>query len=103
MAPPRLSEAELAERLSELPQWERVDDRLRSRWQFADFAAAFGFMSEVALHAERLNHHPEWSNVYRRVEIELTTHDSGGLTGADIELATIVNGAADRAGGESTT
>jgi 4a-hydroxytetrahydrobiopterin dehydratase len=57
------------------------------RFVFADFNAAFGFMSQIALHAERHDHHPEWSNVYNRVDVRLTTHDAGGLTERDFALA----------------
>jgi 4a-hydroxytetrahydrobiopterin dehydratase len=69
---------------------------MRRSFQFADFQEAFGFMAEVALAAERLDHHPEWSNVYNRVEIELTTHDAGGLTSRDAALSAIIDAAAAR-------
>lgn len=67
--------------------WVIHDGKLTKRFEFADFVAAFGFMTQVALVAERMNHHPEWSNVYRTVNVQLTTHDAGGLTGLDFELA----------------
>ena len=63
-------------------------------FEFADFVAAFGFMTRVALVAERMNHHPEWFNVYRRVEVKLTTHDAGGITELDFELARVMEAAA---------
>lgn len=79
---------------TELPQWAFSPERggsLRRDFAFLDFAQAFGFMSQVALHAERLNHHPEWSNVYHRVSVTLTTHDAGGLSMKDIELARVMD------------
>lgn len=68
--------------------------------RFADFNTAFGFMTRVALTADRMNHHPEWSNVYDRVEILLTTHDAGGVTDLDLQLARFINDAAMSLGGE---
>lgn len=87
MARPCIAAADLAESMADLPDWEVTDGKLRRELRFADFSEAFGFMTRVALEAERMNHHPEWSNVYGRVSIELTTHDSGGITAADVELA----------------
>ena len=84
---PRLSEAELARALAELPGWSLAAGKLHREFRFADFNAAFGFMTRVALEAERANHHPEWSNVWNRVVVDLTTHDSGGITASDVELA----------------
>ena len=85
----RLSEAERAELLPALDEGPAVEgrDAIRKRYDFADFVQAFGFMARVALVAERMNHHPEWSNVYRTVEVTLSTHDAGGLTRRDVELA----------------
>ena len=80
--------------LATVPLWRRSADRggLISRdFVFADFAQAFGFMTQVALVAERRNHHPEWSNVYNRVSITLTTHDAGGLSMNDIKLAQAID------------
>ena len=82
-----LSEAEITRRLALQPEWERRGDRIARRFRFADFVAAFGWMASVALVAERMNHHPEWRNVYADVAVELTTHDAGGLTALDFELA----------------
>jgi len=82
-----LPEHEIAERLTAHPDWEQRGDRIARRFRFEDFVAAFGWMASVALVAERLNHHPEWRNVYATVEVELTTHDAGGLTALDFELA----------------
>ena len=88
-----LSEAERAEVLDALPDWDFVDarDAITRTLVFADFAEAFGFMARVALLAEKADHHPEWSNVYNRVEILLTTHDAGGLSHRDVELATAID------------
>ncbi len=88
-----LSAAEATAALRELnaedADWSlSVDgDKLARSFRFSDFVAAFGFMSQAALVAERMNHHPEWSNVYNRVDVELTTHDAAGLTRLDFELA----------------
>ncbi len=87
MARARLSELELADALAELPGWQVANGKLHREWRFADFSAAFGFMTRVALEAERLNHHPEWTNVWNRVVVDLVTHDSGGLTASDVKLA----------------
>ncbi len=100
MVPERLSDAEISSALTGLDGWSRHGDEIRSHWRFPDFAAAFGFMTEVAIQAEKANHHPEWSNVYSRVSVTLTTHDSGGLTRYDLEMAAVVTTAALRAGGE---
>ena len=70
-----------------LTQWHVGDERLKRQWQFSDFSEAFAFMTRVALLAESMQHHPNWSNVYNRVTIELTTHDLGGLSNLDAELA----------------
>ena len=72
---------------AELPAWSLIGGKLRRELRFADFNEAFGFMSRVALIAEALGHHPEWSNVWNKVVIELTTHDTGGLSNLDVELA----------------
>jgi 4a-hydroxytetrahydrobiopterin dehydratase len=88
-----LSEAEIINGMTECPTWERRDNKIYRRFLFADFVGAFGFMSSVALLAERANHHPEWSNVYNRVDIELTTHDADGLTSRDFSLAAEIDAA----------
>jgi 4a-hydroxytetrahydrobiopterin dehydratase len=67
--------------------WQLQDDSLHAQWQFKNFLQAMAFMNAVAEVAERMNHHPEWSNVYNRVNVRLTTHDAGGLTALDFELA----------------
>ena len=78
---------------STLPQWRLLPgrDALARDFKFADFAAAWGFMSRVALLAERMGHHPEWSNTYNRVSIVLTTHDAGGLSERDVKMATAID------------
>lgn len=75
--------------LAALPDWahDAARDAIRRRFEFGDFNAAFGFMTRIALHAERHDHHPEWHNVYNVVEMTLTTHDAGGLTARDLALA----------------
>lgn len=86
-----LSEQQLAEELAQLPQWRLRDGKLFRSFRFADFVEAFGFMSRVALLAETRNHHPEWSNVYNRVDIELVSHDLGGITERDTQLALAID------------
>ena len=73
------------------PAWTLASDGLEREWRFHSFVEAFGFMTQVALLAERANHHPEWSNVYNRVTIRLTTHDLGGLSSRDAELAEAID------------
>lgn len=82
-----------AQALRDLPAWREVEgrDAIARELRFADFNAAFGFMSRVALQAEKLDHHPEWSNVYGRVSIVLTTHDAGGLSARDVALAKFID------------
>ena len=79
--------------LLQLPGWRAAQgrDAIQRSLSFADFSAAFGFMTRVALAAEAMDHHPEWSNVYDRVEVVLTTHDAGGVTGMDVELARVMD------------
>lgn len=87
----RLSDGDISAALHELDGWRREGEALRKQFEFANFRAAFGFMAQVALIAETLDHHPDWSNVYNKVDIAITTHDRGGLTGLDIEFARRVN------------
>lgn len=91
----RLDAAELATALADLPHWRANAEAtaIERRFTFADFRSAFAFMTEVALAAEAMDHHPDWSNVWTRVDIRLTTHDRGGVTAFDLALA----GACDRA------
>lgn len=93
----RLTDAERAEALARLPGWTHDAERdgLRRTFVFADFVAAFGFMTRVALLAEKADHHPEWFNVYNRVEILLTTHDADGLSARDVALAVMIEGVLD--------
>lgn len=83
----RLEDTDVRSRLGQLHGWDLDDGRLHRRLEFDDFVSAFGFMSSVALVAERMNHHPDWSNSYRTVEIYLSSHDVGGLSERDFELA----------------
>lgn len=85
--PPLLTQAELEAALRRLPSWSARGDRLVLERRFGSFDAAFGFMTRVALHAEKLDHHPDWRNVWDRVSIELWTHEAGGLTARDVALA----------------
>jgi 4a-hydroxytetrahydrobiopterin dehydratase len=85
--PSRLTDEEVQRRLGTLAGWELKDGKLRRTFVFKDFAEAFAFMTDVAREAEALNHHPEWSNVYNRVTMDLVTHDPPGLTALDFELA----------------
>ena len=71
--------------------WHLEDGKLHRVFLFKDFVEAFGFMARAAIHAEKMNHHPEWSNVYKRVEVYLVTHESGGITQRDFELAAIMD------------
>jgi 4a-hydroxytetrahydrobiopterin dehydratase len=85
--------------LQQLPAWSRIDgrDAIQRTFTFKDFNAAFGFMTRVALAAEKLDHHPEWFNVYNRVDMTLTTHDADGVTELDVKLAKIADAAAKAA------
>jgi len=91
--PKRLTDAERTALPQRLPGWSLVEGReaIARSFQFRDFNEAWGFMNRVALLAESQNHHPEWSNVWNRVRIELSTHDAGGLTENDVKLATSIN------------
>ena len=89
-APPLLDDATVAAALQQLPGWEQRQDGIEKDFTFSNFAAAFAFMTRVAFLAEAHNHHPEWSNVWNKVHIRLSTHESGGLTQRDIDLATAV-------------
>ena len=91
--PARLTDAERASIATTLPAWRVLPDRdaIARSFRFADFSAAFGFMARVALLAEQHNHHPEWSNVWNRVDIILTTHDAGGLSTLDLALAAAID------------
>lgn len=92
-----LSEAERADALDGLPDWDYDEgrDAIARRFVFTDFAEAFAFMTRIALLAEKMDHHPEWSNVWNRVDILLTTHDAGGLSTRDILLAEAIDAMAE--------
>jgi 4a-hydroxytetrahydrobiopterin dehydratase len=92
--PAKLSEAEVDARMSELPGWRREGDKLRRQFQFADFVGAFSFMTRCALVAEKMDHHPDWSNVWNKVDVTLWSHDAGGITDRDFRLAQAMNAAA---------
>lgn len=94
--PKALDDAEIEAKLAELEGWARVDGKLHRTFRFANFVEAFGFMASTALVAEKMDHHPEWSNVYATVVVDLTTHDAGGITTLDFELAAAMNAAAGR-------
>ena len=87
----RLSEIEIDEELKNLPGWSVVNEKLHKDFQFDTFNQAFGFMTRAAMEIEKMNHHPEWFNVYNRITVELTTHDAGGITDNDVNLARILN------------
>ena len=83
----RLTEQEISDELARLPGWTVAQGKLHRVFEFADFRQAFGFMTSVALAAEAMNHHPDWSNVWNKVTIDLNTHSAGGITRNDFELA----------------
>ena len=85
--PSRLDDQDVRERLAELTEWELVEGKLVKTFRFHDFSEAWAFMSRVALAAEKLDHHPDWSNVYNSVHVCLHTHDAQGLTSLDFKLA----------------
>ena len=89
----RLDEAARKDIPVRLPAWRMVDgrDAMTRTFTFKDFSAAFGFMTRAALAAERMNHHPEWLNVWNRVEVTLSSHDAGGLTERDLKLAEVMD------------
>lgn len=87
----KLSGNELDEMVKSLSGWELKDGKLQKSFKFSNFIEAFGFMTRIALEAEKINHHPEWSNVYNTVTVKLSTHDIGGITDYDIKLANIID------------
>ena len=94
--PNRLTDVEIGAGLAQLDGWTREGEKLHRSYRFADFVTAFGFMASVALIAERMNHHPEWSNVWSTVRVDLSTHDAGGITALDLELARAMESLAAR-------
>lgn len=91
MTVPQLTAAEVSSALAALPAWSLKEGKLFRRFEFRNFSEAFGFMSRVSLLAEKHNHHPEWFNAYRRVDVWLTTHDAGGISERDIKLAQAID------------
>jgi 4a-hydroxytetrahydrobiopterin dehydratase len=90
-APTKLTDMEIQARLPALPGWTLASGKLHKAFAFGDFVEAWGFMSAVALVAESMGHHPEWSNVWNRVTVDLTTHDAGGISALDFDLAARMN------------
>ncbi|MEX2207959.1 MAG: 4a-hydroxytetrahydrobiopterin dehydratase [Myxococcota bacterium] len=90
-APTKLTGPQIENALRALPGWSLREGKLHRELQFKDFSAAFGFMTRVALEAEKRDHHPEWSNVWNRVRIDLVTHESSGITERDVALAQVIN------------
>ena len=91
----KLSKEDITAGLSELSGWTLANEKLRREFEFGNFVEAFGFMTSAAIEAEKMNHHPEWFNVYSKVVVELTTHDAGGITELDFELARKMNNLAE--------
>jgi len=87
----RLSQTDIDEELKNLSGWSVVNEKLHKEFQFDSFNQAFGFMTRAAMEIEKMNHHPEWFNVYNKITIELTTHDAGCITKDDVNLAKILN------------
>ena len=91
MRPSLYTANEIQDNLQWLKDWKLEGKSIHKDFKFKDFISAFGFMSQVALHAEKLNHHPDWKNVYNTVSITLSTHDAGGLTELDFKLAKLID------------
>lgn len=87
----KLADDQVQSKLERLAGWSLADGKLRREFKFGSFVEAFGFMASAALEAEKMNHHPEWSNVYNRVTVELVTHDAKGITELDFRLAEKMN------------
>ena len=87
----RLSESDIEKELKKLVGWNVKNGKLHKEFQFDNFNQAFGFMTRAAMEIEKMNHHPEWFNVYNRITVDLTTHDAGGITNNDVNLARILN------------
>lgn len=92
----KLTAKEITNALIALPGWKVQKGKLHRKYKFPDFAHAMGFLMTAAPGIERLNHHPEWSNVYDRVTVDLTTHDAGGITQMDCSLAALLEGIAQK-------
>lgn len=87
----KLSDEQIKKELVSLSGWSIVNGKLHKDFVFQDFIEAFGFMSKASMHIEKMNHHPEWFNVYNKLKVDLVTHDAGGITQNDINLARILN------------
>jgi 4a-hydroxytetrahydrobiopterin dehydratase len=98
MAAQKLTPEALDAALKELTAWSIQSDKLHREYRFPDFAHAFGFMTTAAIEIDKRNHHPEWSNVYNRVTVDLTTHDSKGITQKDVDLARLLEQLAAKLG-----
>src|ERR1700678_2886589 len=92
----KLSDAEVSEAIVELPGWSVVKGKLHREYKFAGFPEAFGFMATAAPTIQKMDHHPEWFNVYNRVTVDLSTHDAGGITQKDFDLAVLLEGIAHK-------
>jgi 4a-hydroxytetrahydrobiopterin dehydratase len=92
----KLTDAEISAMLPQLPGWTVAGGKLHREYKFADFTYAFGFMATAATAIERMNHHPEWFNVYNHVVVDLTTHDAGGISKLDFDLAALLEGIAKK-------
>ena len=87
----KLTDKEIESEVNKMPGWKVVNGKLSKSFEFKDFIEAFSFMTRVAMHAEKMNHHPEWFNVYNRVNIDLVTHDLNGISNYDMKLANAIN------------
>jgi 4a-hydroxytetrahydrobiopterin dehydratase len=96
----KLTDAEVAARLKDRSGWSIANAKLHREYKFADFVSAFGFMTSRAIVAERMNHHPEWFNVYNKVVVDLTTHDDGGISEKDFTLAAEMDSLASASRGQ---
>ena len=92
----KLTEGEISAAVGKLPGWSVKDGKLHREYKFPDFGHAMGFMMTATPAIERLDHHPEWANVYNRVSVDLTTHDAGGITQKDCDLAALLEGIAKK-------
>jgi 4a-hydroxytetrahydrobiopterin dehydratase len=95
---PKLSDAAIKQGILSLDGWSVKNNKLHKEYKFPDFVHAFGFMATAALRIERMQHHPEWCNVYNTVRVDLTTHDSGGISQKDLDLAKILDELAEKRG-----
>lgn len=92
----KMTDSEVRASLEGLVGWTVKNGKLHREYKFADFVHAFGFMATAAIAIEKMNHHPEWFNVYNRVTVDLTTHDAGGISSKDFELAAVLDGIANK-------